>query len=385
MLIVLLAAFFVQGIIEVQATVAEMRANDLARIDIRSVLIDLVDAETGQRGFLLTGEESYLEPYHRGRSHIRELLRNQQRVGYMHEQLGHDGEEIMRLAQEKLDELGRTVALRRRNDLVAALQIVRQGYGKAVMDQNRQLIESNLIRLRQERDVIINNLHARAWHAGMFLIAMLLTIIGLTTYTWRHLTEAVRTNVGLANKLTQEASHDPLTGLPNRRFFERWAEHLIKKNGREHQPFSLMLIDLDGFKKVNDTLGHAAGDVVLKQAALRLQKSLRGNELLARLGGDEFGVLIEGALSHVEITSLADRIISSLVPSLYEGLPDRAVGASIGVAQFRENGSDIDSLTAAADKALYESKDGGRGRVSFAPRRLVETGHTGELLKVRLM
>jgi diguanylate cyclase (GGDEF)-like protein len=348
-------------------------------------LIDLIDAETGQRGFLLTGDERYLEPYQRGRNHIQVLIRSQQRFGYMREQLGADGEEIMRLAQGKLEELGRTIALRRANDVAAALQVVQKGYGKAVMDQNRQLIERNLNRLRHERDIIMDDLQVRFWRAAMLLVGMLLTISALAAYTWQRLSRAVKANNALAKRLSQEATHDALTGMPNRRFFDKWADHLIKKNIRDYQPFTLMLIDLDGFKKVNDTLGHGAGDEVLKQAAVRLQNTLRGNELLARLGGDEFGLLIEGTLSHIELTSLGDRLIASLIPSLYDGLPDRAVGASIGVAQAPENGSDIASLKAAADAALYESKDRGRGRISFAPRRLVETGNGDEMLRARLL
>lgn len=383
-LIILLGAFFVQGAIDVQSSIDDLRDNDLARIQIRSVLIDLVDAETGQRGFLLTGDEHYLAPYQRGRAHIQEMLRSQQRAGYMREQLGSDGEEIMRLADEKLEELARTITLRRENNPAAALEIVKGGYGKAVMDQNRLLIERNLNRLRNERDIVMDNLHTRFWHSAVFLVGLLLTISALATDTWRRLTKAVRANSRLAKQLAQEATHDALTGLPNRRFFDKWADHLVKKGGREYQPFTLMLIDLDGFKNVNDTLGHAAGDDVLVQAAARLQASLRGNELLARLGGDEFGVLIESSLSHIELTSLGNRLIGSLVPSLHESLPDKAVGASIGVAQSPANGSDIESLKAAADAALYESKSNGRGRISFAPRRLVETGEAEDALKARL-
>jgi diguanylate cyclase (GGDEF)-like protein len=199
------------------------------------------------------------------------------------------------------------------------------------------------------------------------------------------MSKAIRVNNRLAQTLAREASYDVLTGLPNRRFFDLWARQLVNKNGRDRGSFTLLLIDLDGFKKVNDTLGHAAGDAVLVQAAARLQKSLRGNELLARLGGDEFGMLIEGSLSHIELTSIGNRLIASLAPSLHAGLPDQAVGASIGVAQSPENGSDIESLKAAADAALYESKHSGRGRVSFAPRRLVDAGEGEHVLKSRLM
>lgn len=384
-LIILLGTLFIQGVVTVQASIDAIRANDSARIQIRSVLIDLIDAETGQRGFLLTGEEQYLVPYQQGRAHIRELIRKQQQTGYMREQLDTDGVEIMRLAEQKLEELGRTIALRRANHTSAALDIVKQGIGKSVMDQNRFLIERNLSRLQQERNVILNNLDERIIRSGIFLVGVLLTISGLAIYTWRRLTQAVRANRRLIKQLAQESTHDTLTGLPNRRFFDKWANHLLKKNMREYKPFMLMLIDLDGFKKVNDTLGHAAGDEVLIQAAHRLQKTLRGNELLARLGGDEFGVLVDGSLSHVELTSLGNRLIASLAPALHEELPDQAVGASIGVAQSPENGSDIESLMAAADLALYESKENGRGRITFAPRRLVDVGEGEKSLWARLI
>jgi diguanylate cyclase (GGDEF)-like protein/PAS domain S-box-containing protein len=200
------------------------------------------------------------------------------------------------------------------------------------------------------------------------------------------------TDIGPVREAQQQlkflATRDSLTGLYNRAYLTERMRDLFEPGaaaGGELASVAVLFVDLDGFKKVNDTLGHAAGDAVLVQAAARLQKSLRGNELLARLGGDEFGMLIEGSLSHIELTSIGNRLIASLAPSLHAGLPDQAVGASIGVAQSPENGSDIESLKAAADAALYESKHSGRGRVSFAPRRLVDAGEGEHVLKSRLM
>jgi diguanylate cyclase (GGDEF)-like protein len=97
---------------------------------------------------------------------------------------------------------------------------------------------------------------------------------------------------------------------------------------------------------------------------------LRGGELLARLGGDEFGLLVEGKLSREELASLGQRLIDSLSTRLHERLAEGAVGASLGIASFPQHGTDIEALTAAADGALYQSKDGGRGMVSFARTRL---------------
>jgi diguanylate cyclase (GGDEF)-like protein len=184
------------------------------------------------------------------------------------------------------------------------------------------------------------------------------------------LAAAVRVNGDLARRLSLEASHDALTGLPNRRFFDRWARQLVNRSARERGVFTLMLIDLDGFKAVNDNLGHAVGDEVLKEAAARFQSVLRGGELLARLGGDEFGLLIEGRIGREDLMRLGQRLIDSIATRMHKRLPDGAVGASIGVSFFPQHGADIDALTEAADQALYQSKEGGRGIVSFARARV---------------
>ncbi|CAH0144202.1 putative diguanylate cyclase AdrA [Massilia sp. Bi118] len=334
-LVAALGIFFVREVVALQAAMDQLRDNDQARVDIRSVLVDLLDAETGQRGFILTGQESYLPPYYKGKNHIKESIRKAQQAAGTGGARVADFSKILLLAEQKLEELDRTVVLKKQGDNAGALAVVVGGYGKATMDEVRQLIQRNIEQLRLQRDQVIDRLDARLRRSAILLVLILATVSTLATHAWRSLSKAVAVNNRLAQTLSQEASNDALTGLPNRRFFDRWARQLVNRSRRDKGTFTLLLIDLDGFKKVNDTLGHQVGDDVLKEAARRLQAGLRGGELLARLGGDEFGLLIEGNVSRADLEKLGRRLIDSLSPRLHQRLADGAVGASIGVSCFR--------------------------------------------------
>jgi diguanylate cyclase (GGDEF)-like protein len=366
LLVAALGVFFVREVVDLHGSMDRLRENDLARIEIRNVLVDLLDAETGQRGYILTGQERYLEPYYRGKNHVRESIRRSQQSIAPEDQPVADFPKIMLLAERRLEELDRTVVLKKRYDSAAALEAVKQGFGKSAMDDARQLIQRNIEQLRLERDHTIDQLDARLRRAAILLVLILAVVSALAAHAWRSMSKAVRVNNDLAQALAREASHDVLTGLPNRRFFDRWARQLVNKSRRDRGTFTLLLIDLDGFKKVNDRFGHLIGDDVLKEAAARFLATVRDGEFLARLGGDEFGLLIEGEVSRQDLEQLGQRLIESLSPKLHGRLAEDAVGASIGVSRFPHNGSDIDALTEAADEALYRSKDGGRGMVSFA-------------------
>jgi diguanylate cyclase (GGDEF)-like protein len=368
-LIAALCVFFVHEMVDLQGVMGDLRTNDLVRIEVRNLLVDLLDCEAGARGYLLTGEEAELEPYYRARNHIRETIRRTQQGGIPTAQLVADFPATLLLADRKLEELDRAIVLRKRKDTAAAFEAVKQGYGRAAMAEARTRIQRDLDLLRTQRDRLLDQLDTRLWRAAVTLVLMLTAVACLAAYAWRSLTTAARMNNDLARTLAQEASHDVLTGLPNRRFFDRWARQLVNKTGRERGYFTLVLIDLDGFKAVNDTLGHEEGDAVLREAALRFQSVLRGGELLARLGGDEFGLLVEGMPARDDLIRLGQRLIGSLSRRLHDGLQDGAVGASLGIAFFPDHGNDIEALTRAADQALYQSKSGGRGMVSFARGR----------------
>jgi diguanylate cyclase (GGDEF)-like protein/PAS domain S-box-containing protein len=165
----------------------------------------------------------------------------------------------------------------------------------------------------------------------------------------------------LEEQLRQLAFHDPLTLLANRSLFSNRVEHALALVHRSRQLVAVVFIDLDNFKNVNDTLGHAAGDRLLQAAAQRLVKSTRPSDTVARLGGDEFAILLEGIGTPAEVERIAAAIMQSFnAPLLLDGT-ETPVAASIGVA-FSQPGDDTEQLLRNADIAMYNAKAAGKAR-----------------------
>ncbi|MCK7593898.1 sensor domain-containing protein [Pseudomarimonas salicorniae] len=166
------------------------------------------------------------------------------------------------------------------------------------------------------------------------------------------------------------AHHDALTGLPNRMLAELRLEHAIDGADRNARRLAVVFLDLDGFKRINDSLGHPVGDRLLRQVADRLHHRVRGNDTLARLGGDEFLVIAEDLHAGADASHVADKLLHALEqPFLIE---DREVflGASIGIAVYPGNGNTGEELIRAADTAMYRAKQGGRNQVCFFTREM---------------
>ncbi|MDQ0764097.1 putative bifunctional diguanylate cyclase/phosphodiesterase [Streptomyces canus] len=197
----------------------------------------------------------------------------------------------------------------------------------------------------------------------------------------RDVTERVR----LQAQLQHNAEHDPLTDLPNRALFTRRVQQALSGRRSSDRGTAVLFIDLDGFKAVNDTIGHQAGDELLVQAARRLQDAVRYGDTASRLGGDEFAALIVGdgtrdrTAREGHILELADRLRVTLSqPYLIDG-NDVRVAASIGVA-FAEPGLGAGELLRNADLAMYRAKAGGKGRVElYAPQMQQDVVRKAEL------
>jgi diguanylate cyclase (GGDEF)-like protein/PAS domain S-box-containing protein len=176
------------------------------------------------------------------------------------------------------------------------------------------------------------------------------------------------------DQLAHLAHHDPLTGLFNRRRFEQELNLQIAYSSRYSAALSVLLIDLDQFKTINDSHGHRAGDEVICSAATTLRGRLRVNDLVARLGGDEFAVLLP-ATGNAEAAYVAEQLRSAISSERHGESSSLAVTASIGVATSEHGESTADDLLAHADIAMYEAKDAGRDRVSrFDVDRRAGTG-----------
>jgi diguanylate cyclase (GGDEF)-like protein/PAS domain S-box-containing protein len=171
----------------------------------------------------------------------------------------------------------------------------------------------------------------------------------------------VTERVALEEQLLRQAFHDALTGLPNRALFRDRLQQSLARCERSLDMFALLLIDLDGFKRINDTLGHHVGDQLLEAVAHRLAEVARPTDTLARLGGDEFVLLLAGA-SEPTALAVASRLHGRLAEPIVMAGRDLAFGASIGIAVHRGGPGDGDELVRHADVAMYAAKEAGRGR-----------------------
>ncbi|WP_341937600.1 diguanylate cyclase domain-containing protein [Marinimicrobium sp. C2-29] len=171
-------------------------------------------------------------------------------------------------------------------------------------------------------------------------------------------------------KIWHNAHHDFLTGLPNRRLFLDRLEQEVKHANRSNLPLSVLYMDLDGFKIVNDSLGHEAGDQLLTDAAKRLTDCVREEDTVARLGGDEFTVIVAGAKHREDLELVAQAIIGALERPF--PLPHQPVqiSVSVGIASYPKDANSPSALLVAADQAMYQAKKSGSNRMCFFDRSL---------------
>ena len=165
--------------------------------------------------------------------------------------------------------------------------------------------------------------------------------------------------------MRKKAMHDPLTGLPNRASFLESLDRAVRKARRRQGRFSVLFVDLDHFKQVNDTLGHAAGDLLLQSVSGRLASAVRESDLVARMGGDEFVVLIEEHRGPEEVMIVAQKILNFLERPVLLDWREVNVSCSIGIAGFPHDGEEVEVLVKNADAAMYQAKERGRNNYQF--------------------
>jgi diguanylate cyclase (GGDEF)-like protein/PAS domain S-box-containing protein len=238
-----------------------------------------------------------------------------------------------------------------------------------LLDGSKELARYELRFLRQDGEVHWLEAHARPVKSADG------TITGVTG-TLVDVTDRKL----LAEQLLHHAFHDALTGLSNRTLFIERVTHTLARAGRVPTAHAVLFLDLDNFKKVNDSLGHAAGDDLLRGVAQRLVSSVRGSDTVARLGGDEFAILLEDLVQPDDAFTTTERILETLrEPILVQG-KEVFVGASIGIAPLGRKVDSADTLLRNADIAMYAAKRQGRGGyVVFSDGMDTATRHRLEL------
>ncbi len=192
----------------------------------------------------------------------------------------------------------------------------------------------------------------------------------------RELREA---QVRLEHRQAQErvqylAYYDPLTDLPNRTLFTDRLRQAVRLGQREKGQFALMILDLDRFKDINDSLGHHAGDQALQQAAVRIKACLRESDTVARMGGDEFAILLPTTARVEGAAMVARKILVTFAKPVQIGERSFDIGSSLGIARFPEHGSEPDALMRAADAAMYRAKRAQSGFASYNPEQDLQSG-----------
>lgn len=362
-------------------------------------LSSLKDAETGQRGFLLTQKPPYLQPYHAGiassKKHFKKLKeltldnpKQQQRLLLI--------QELMTL---KFDELAQTIKLTQDNrDNTEAIALVNENQGKQHMDNLRNTLDE----FNNEEALLLEQRKgdfkaSRAMITTLILVElMLFTFLAFFTFSFLQknifqpldlllsctkkaeqgkpidITDITKKDeMGYliasfftmsekiyqrTNELNFKAHHDELTGLNNRTNIFNDIENAMVHSKDNKTKLAIFFIDLDGFKTLNDTLGHDAGDVVLKETATRLQNTIRSNDSVYRVGGDEFVILIKDLNTATEVRHVVSNIFNAIkLPVLIQQQP-KGIALSLGVAIFPDDTDNAQELVKYSDIAMYAAK-----------------------------
>lgn len=203
-----------------------------------------------------------------------------------------------------------------------------------------------------------------AWQMLWALLGLMATMLASACWT---LFREANARHHLSERLKYEVTHDSLTGLPNRRFFNQWMERALAQARRERRQIALLYLDLDGYRRVHDRLGHEIADRLLRVAAKRFRETIRESDMLVALGGDEFAILSPASAEPENAGVLAERLCRSLeAPLLPQFGEEYPVGVSIGVAFYPRDGISPADMLKVAEQAMQVAKREGGGRCRFA-------------------
>ncbi|MFG0538901.1 putative bifunctional diguanylate cyclase/phosphodiesterase [Pseudomonas sp. YQ_5] len=191
----------------------------------------------------------------------------------------------------------------------------------------------------------------------------------------------VRAHLNLRNEAKRLAYYDALTGLPNRQLFTNRAAQAIQQAQSNGSKVALLLLDLDHFKSINDSLGHSVGDAILKCVAERLASSVRPQDTVSRPGGDEFVILLPQVVRLEAIGDLSEQLLRTLVSPMQIGEKRYSITTSIGVSIYPEDSTDLEALYSHADAAMYQAKREGRNRSRFFSRTLETSTRARHMLE----
>lgn len=230
--------------------------------------------------------------------------------------------------------------------------------GEYMMQHNREILElMNRLTTELEHDSLHQASRLRSIQTGAFLLA-LANFLGIVFGMLSH----VRRAQDDSQRWQELARHDPLTGLSNRKGFTEAGVAILTRAQVKNAAGVVVMLDLDGFKPINDRYGHAMGDRVLVKLAEKLATAARATDVVARLGGDEFAILCPTLQSTQDIEQFCERLLAAIASVPAEVVPDCPLGGSVGVARYPQDGYVLENLLGRADLAMYAAKNAGGRR-----------------------
>jgi len=337
---------------------------------VESVASQLKDAETGQRGYLLTNEPNYLAPYESSVSVINIALEKAKSLTIDNPNQQKRISQLELLVSKKLTELRETIELNKNGSRAEALELILTNHGKQLMDEIRDVIqemndeERELLVIRQQDSVL-----AMQWAFLLITFGGVLafSVIGTAAIligrdAKRYITQREQTEA----ELIYSSTHDNLTGLYNRASLNQRLNDEIQRATRYKHHMSILMMDIDHFKFINDTYGHHAGDTILSDLAKMLKASMRSTDYAARYGGEEF-ILICPETPLLIAQELAEhlRIKVAEYSFLIDDDKKHNITISVGIASFPEHAKSVETLMKEADSSMYAAKKAGRNQVKI--------------------
>lgn len=333
---------------------------------IKNLQSHLVDAETGERGYVITGDPGYFPTY---RDTLQKIQWDEDLIAAL--TAGSPTQKaryaaLQGLIAYRLKTIQMIVETRKAGGVDAAHQLVSINEDKLEMDRIRVVLnqmeeeENSQLNIRiRDRDLAYQQFW---WNFG----ALILTMAASAAWQYLQVRRVMQLETRAKQQIRHLAEHDPLTDLPNRRQLQSKLEMSIAFAKRSGKMVAVMFIDLDGFKAVNDSMGHQTGDDLLKEVAQRLRQGTRSSDLVARLGGDEFVVVLSELDSPEDATLLASKLNELIARPISIGGKNIRISTSIGISIYPTNGRSGEELLGKADDAVYQAKAGGKNQYQVA-------------------
>lgn len=333
--------------------------------------ISLLELENSERGYLITGRDGQLERNAAAKHSFSSMHADLAKM------VADNPEQVKRIRAieplfgDRVISSGQLLELRDNLGLGATQPVLVAGLDKVQSDKIDTLIDAMLQEELRLLDIRRQKLRSTLDRRKDLALVGMIIIMGLLCGLGYAVRLDLRLRAEHMAKLDQIAHSDMLTGLANRRHFVSAGLSLLALSQRNQKMTAVLMLDLDGFKGVNDSLGHEAGDVLLAEVAKRLTQTVRSSDVVARLGGDEFVIMLSEVSSIEGVKTLAQKLVEVLGDAyLLNGQRCTSVGTSVGLAWSPDHGEDIHALMRHADMALYAAKRAGKRQYAVYESRM---------------